>query len=374
MARSTRYSPEVRERAVRMVFEHESEYASQWQATISIASKFGCTAETLRRWVRRAEIDSGRRDGVTSEAGDTGLSAWILIRVVVGFVETAGEQGDRIMAGCAQAGRAHVAVAFQQHAACILDAETVGGVVEGAQGMHASPVLPGDVSMALGADLVSHQVGRRDASVGGDLGQGGCKGAFHAYFVPCIHEVQDESRGHQSDCGRRPAHAPVPLEPRAGKAVQYEQPGHGERRDDMHPVGQVANLRIVDLEKAESGEQDAGEEQGDQAEIKADACADRIAVRAPPGTSQVQGAEQQRWDRQEQAESEMAQEQTEIETILICLPGDGLSQGYAGQIQRVNCHEPEEREIVCEQSAQARCQDGYERAAGGSHGLLGNNT
>jgi transposase-like protein len=50
-----------------MVFEHESEYSSQWQATISIESKFGCTAETLRRWVRQAEIDSGRRDGVTSD-------------------------------------------------------------------------------------------------------------------------------------------------------------------------------------------------------------------------------------------------------------------------------------------------------------------
>jgi transposase-like protein len=50
-----------------MVFEHESEYGSQWAAIMSIAAKIGCTAETLRKWVRRAEIDSGRRDGVTSE-------------------------------------------------------------------------------------------------------------------------------------------------------------------------------------------------------------------------------------------------------------------------------------------------------------------
>ncbi len=50
-----------------MVFEHEREYPSQWQAVISIASKFGCTAETLRRWVRQAEIDSGRRGGLTSD-------------------------------------------------------------------------------------------------------------------------------------------------------------------------------------------------------------------------------------------------------------------------------------------------------------------
>ncbi len=67
MLKSIRYSPEVRERAVRMVFEHQREYPSQWQAVVSIATKIGCTAETLRKWVRRAEIDSGRREGVTSD-------------------------------------------------------------------------------------------------------------------------------------------------------------------------------------------------------------------------------------------------------------------------------------------------------------------
>jgi transposase len=67
MSKSIRYSPEVRERAVRMVFEHQREYPSQWPAVVSIATKIGCTAETLRKWVRRAEIDSGQREGVTSD-------------------------------------------------------------------------------------------------------------------------------------------------------------------------------------------------------------------------------------------------------------------------------------------------------------------
>lgn len=67
MSKSTRYSPEVRERAVRMVFDHQREYPSQWQAVVSIATKIGCTAETLRKWVRRAEIDTGRGEGVTSD-------------------------------------------------------------------------------------------------------------------------------------------------------------------------------------------------------------------------------------------------------------------------------------------------------------------
>jgi transposase len=67
MARRTRFSEEVRERAVRMVFEHRGDYASEWEAMGSIASKIGCTAETLRKWVRQAEVDSGRRGGLTSD-------------------------------------------------------------------------------------------------------------------------------------------------------------------------------------------------------------------------------------------------------------------------------------------------------------------
>jgi transposase len=67
MSRATRYSPEVRERAIRLVEEHRGEYASEWAAMQSIAGKIGCTAETLRSWVRRAEVDAGRRPGLTSD-------------------------------------------------------------------------------------------------------------------------------------------------------------------------------------------------------------------------------------------------------------------------------------------------------------------
>lgn len=64
---STRYPAEVRERAVRLVLDHRGDYASQWEAIASIAAKIGCTAETLRRWVRQAERDIGARPGVTSD-------------------------------------------------------------------------------------------------------------------------------------------------------------------------------------------------------------------------------------------------------------------------------------------------------------------
>jgi transposase-like protein len=64
---SNRFSPEVRERAVRMVLEHQGDHASQWAAIASIAGKIGCTGETLRGWVRQAERDVGSRAGVTSD-------------------------------------------------------------------------------------------------------------------------------------------------------------------------------------------------------------------------------------------------------------------------------------------------------------------
>ena len=70
MSRQTRYSPEVQERAVRMVLEHQHEHTSQWAAIQSVAGKIGCTAESLRRWVRQGERDSGKREGPTSAERD----------------------------------------------------------------------------------------------------------------------------------------------------------------------------------------------------------------------------------------------------------------------------------------------------------------
>ena len=67
MDRRTRYPVEVRERAVRMVFEHGPEYDSQYAAIRSIAGKFGMSPETLRLWVRRAETDEGLRPGLTTD-------------------------------------------------------------------------------------------------------------------------------------------------------------------------------------------------------------------------------------------------------------------------------------------------------------------
>jgi transposase len=67
MTRPGRYPQELRERAVRMVFEHQDEHSSQWAAITSIAEKFGVSSETLRKWVRRAETDGGLRPGLTTD-------------------------------------------------------------------------------------------------------------------------------------------------------------------------------------------------------------------------------------------------------------------------------------------------------------------
>ena len=67
MPRPSKYSPELRERAVRLVQEHAHEHPSQWAAMRSVAGKLGCTVEALRRWVRQAERDQGKRPGVTTD-------------------------------------------------------------------------------------------------------------------------------------------------------------------------------------------------------------------------------------------------------------------------------------------------------------------
>jgi transposase-like protein len=66
MGRPKKYSPEVQERAVRLVHDQEKSHDSQWAAICSVAEKMGCTSETLRRWVRQAERDGGKRDGLTT--------------------------------------------------------------------------------------------------------------------------------------------------------------------------------------------------------------------------------------------------------------------------------------------------------------------
>ncbi len=71
MSKTTnKYSPEVRERAVRMVLDNQGQHESRWSAIISISAKIGCAPQTLNEWVKKAEVDRGERAGVTTEMAD----------------------------------------------------------------------------------------------------------------------------------------------------------------------------------------------------------------------------------------------------------------------------------------------------------------
>ena len=71
MSKTTnKYSPEVRERAVRLVLDNQGQHESRWSAILSISSKIGCAPQTLNEWVKKTDVDSGERTGVTSEMAE----------------------------------------------------------------------------------------------------------------------------------------------------------------------------------------------------------------------------------------------------------------------------------------------------------------
>ncbi len=226
-----------------------------------------------------------RGDGVTGQAGDAGLGAGVHVGIVVGVVEAAGEQGHQVVAGGAQAGDAYVAVPFQQNLAGILDAEAIGRVVEGAETVHAARVLLGDICVALAAAASPIRCSAGIGSQPGIRVQRWREGPIQRRLVIAARQMQPQRRGGEASCRRGPLQAAAPVQAGAGQPMQHEQPDDGQGRQHMDPVGARAHLRVVDLEEAEAGQQHAGGEQRDGAEIESEPGAYRVAVGAPPGAA-----------------------------------------------------------------------------------------
>ena len=71
MSKTTnKFSSEVRARAVRMILDHQGDYPSRWSAVVSLSEKIGCVPQTLHEWVKKAEVDSGKRGGIPTETAD----------------------------------------------------------------------------------------------------------------------------------------------------------------------------------------------------------------------------------------------------------------------------------------------------------------
>jgi transposase len=100
MSKISRYSPELRERAVRMVKENRADYRSEWAAFTAISKLFGMSPETLRTWVRRAQVDAGSRPGITSDERARLKQLECEVTQQVGVFEVLGMRNRGLFLGC----------------------------------------------------------------------------------------------------------------------------------------------------------------------------------------------------------------------------------------------------------------------------------
>ena len=120
----------------------------------------------------------------------------------------------------------------------------------------------------------------------------------------------------------------------------------------MDPVGGCADLRVIDFEKTEPGQQETGDKQHNGGDVECEPGANGVAVGAPPGAAQVQGAEQQGGQDQQQSQAEMGQEHEQVEIVLVDLTAELPGKADSHQVEGVDDQQSEQYQNQAEQAAQ----------------------
>ena len=302
--------------------------------------------------VAAGRIDVG--DRVAGRAGDAGAREGVLANVVVGVVEPGALEGPReeryrVVAARAPAGGLHVAIALHADVPGLAHREQVRRVAERAEAMGAVVPLLVGVAVALPAIGIHHQrSGRNEIAGGGARQRRGVilRSGRGSLLIPVPRVLRLDQ---QHDTGKRrrersPSPSELPVDPLAGQTVQHVEPRQRKRRYHVHPVGAVAQHRILQVEEAEAGQRDSRQQQHERRGKERDPGADRAPVGSLPRIAEMQGTEDEYRNDDQEPEHQVQQKHDLVEVVLQRLAGPPFEPGDRAQVDRVDGEQREQRE------------------------------